>query len=116
MHEINYDNVKEILSSGQSSNILIDVRGKDEFDAGNIPTSHNIPVAEIKSAFELDDASFKSKYGFDKPHKNDPKQHIVLYCMSGIRSKKSAGEIGSLGYTDNVLVYTNGWSEYGKKN
>ncbi|OMJ20531.1 putative thiosulfate sulfurtransferase, mitochondrial [Smittium culicis] len=113
--EINYEQVAEILKSNSSSNVIIDVRRPDEYEAGHIPTAHNIPVTEIKVAFELDNDSFKNKYGFDKPEKNGAEKNIVLYCMMGMRCRKSAAEIESLGYTENVLVYGNGWSEYSKK-
>ncbi|OMJ08291.1 putative thiosulfate sulfurtransferase, mitochondrial [Smittium culicis] len=113
--EIGYEQVAEILKSNSSSNVIIDVRRPDEYEAGHLPTAHNVPVTEIKAAFELDDDSFKNKYGFDKPGKNKAEKNIVLYCMMGMRCRKSAAEIESLGYTENVLVYGNGWSEYSKK-
>ncbi|PVU98211.1 hypothetical protein BB559_001736 [Furculomyces boomerangus] len=112
---ISYEQIKSIADNKPETTYIIDVRNPGEFSAGNVPGSVNIPVTEIKEAFELDENDFKNKYGIDKPKQNKDDEKLVFYCHAGMRCKKSVAQIESLGYTKNVYMYLNGWSEYGNK-
>ncbi len=66
--------------------ILIDVRIKQEFDAGHIEGSINIPDYDISSMIE-DVVSDKNKT-------------IILYCRSGNRSRQAALKLNAMGYSN----------------
>lgn len=66
--------------------VLVDVREKDEYQSGHIPTSILIPLGTIEDDFET-----------KIPDKN---KKIVIYCRSGNRSKTAYEKIKRLGYTD----------------
>ena len=63
---------------------LLDVRNPDEYAAGHIPGSVNLPLSEIKSAEER------------FPDTDTP---LFVYCLSGARSGKAIAALGELGYT-----------------
>lgn len=64
--------------------VLVDVRTPQEYRAGHIPGSRNIPLQEIGGA--------ASKLG----PKDTP---LFLYCYSGSRSAQAAGALRRMGYT-----------------
>ena len=64
--------------------ILLDVRRIDEYSAGHIAESINIPVEEIETT---------SKKIIDK---NIP---LFVYCRSGVRSTKATEALYEMGYT-----------------
>lgn len=69
----------------QSGALLIDVRTKEEFDAGHLEGAVNIPWE--------DTAALKQAIGDDK------QRQVVLYCRSGNRSGKSIAMLEAEGYT-----------------
>lgn len=66
--------------------IIVDVRSEQEFKEGHINGAINIPLYKVKSDFQ-------------KKVKNK-NEYIVLYCTSGIRSKKTQNILISMGYTN----------------
>lgn len=62
--------------------IIIDVRTEEEYNERHIDRAINIPVDNIKNI---------------KIKKN---KTIVVYCRSGVRSKKAYDILVSMGYTD----------------
>lgn len=76
---------KEIMDT-QSDYIILDVRTEEEYQDGHIKDAVLIPDYEIKD-------SAKEKL-------TDPKQLILVYCRSGVRSKNAASELVELGYTN----------------
>lgn len=66
--------------------IIVDVRSEQEFKEGHINGAINIPLYKVKSDFQ-------------KKIKNK-NEYIVLYCTSGIRSKKAQNILISMGYTN----------------
>lgn len=77
--EVNY---KELLKQGA---IIVDVRSKEEFDAGHIKSSVNIPLDAI-------DSSLKKLGSKDT--------HIILCCASGMRSGLAKNILHKIGYTN----------------
>ncbi len=76
---------KSIIDSGKE-HILLDVREKDEYDAGHIPGAILIPHESIaKKAPEM------------LPDKD---ALILVYCRSGRRSKIASETLALLGYTN----------------
>ena len=81
--DITYNEMHRILKS--KSAILVDVRSKQEFDEDHINGAINIPLNNINS--------ITSKV-------KDKNKHIILYCSSGIRSKKAQKILKSQGYVN----------------
>lgn len=65
----------------ENNYIVLDVRTKEEYASGHVVDSLNIPVDEIDSNINID----KSKT-------------ILVYCRSGVRSKKAKDTLVDLGY------------------
>ncbi|MDT3694490.1 MAG: rhodanese-like domain-containing protein [Mucispirillum sp.] len=78
--------VDELIKSGKYT--VIDVRTKEEYDAGHIKGALNID-------YYNDD--FEEKIESQLKDKNKP---YILYCRSGMRSLYSAQILEDLGYTD----------------
>lgn len=76
---------KQIMDS-QEGYIILDVRAREEYDAGHIPGAIVIPHTEVeeRAAEELPDTD----------------QLILVYCRSGRRSKIAAEILVDLGYTN----------------
>ena len=85
MKEISTNKLKEILSKDPST-LLIDVRDKDEFNLGHIPSAKNIPLPYIED--HSDDLPT------DKP--------IYFICKSGNRSAHAINLLQDL-YINNVV-------------
>ena len=64
--------------------VLLDVRDRDEYAAGHIPGSVNLPLSEIRSA--------EDRF----PDVDTP---LFVYCLSGARSSKAIAALGEMGYT-----------------
>lgn len=77
------DALKALIESKDAQYILIDVRTKEEFDAGHIPGSINIPYDVISR---------------NLPTTNKDAE-IILYCRSGRRSGIAQKTLQGLGYT-----------------
>ena len=75
--------------------VLIDVRTVDEYRAGHIPGSINIPLDKIDVVLR-------------KVTDRDTK--IFVHCLSGSRSAQAAGRMKRLGYTN--IVNIGGISRY----
>ena len=64
--------------------IVADVRTFEEYSEGHIPEAVNIPLESI---------------GEERPEQlPDVNQLILIYCRSGVRSKKAALKLAELGY------------------
>ena len=83
--QINQIQAKEIMDSGEPY-ILLDVRSQEEYVDGHIKGAILIPDHKISEQAEQ-----------QLPDKD---ALILVYCRSGRRSKKAAGELASLGYTN----------------
>ena len=81
--QVNADEYEKIFSS---ENILIDVRNPSEYQKGHLDKAINIPYSKIRSEIEK-----------LAPNKE---QTIVVYCLSGKRSKFTAKKLESMGYTN----------------
>lgn len=70
----------------KAKGVWIDVRSPEEYKAGHLSNSVNIPVGDIAS-----------KISAIEPNKNNP---INLYCRSGRRAEVARKELLKLGYTN----------------
>ena len=84
-HKISAADAKARLDSGDEL-ILLDVRTKEEYDAGHIADAILVPNETIS-----DEAAAKL------PDKNAT---YLLYCRTGIRAGQAAQKLADLGYTD----------------
>lgn len=87
---------------------IIDVREVDEFKAGNIPTSINLPLSSLVERFSLSDEQFKEVVGWEKPLVDDK---VIVYCRSGRRSSDAWEILNLLGYSD-VSNYKGSWLDW----
>lgn len=74
---------------------LIDIREKDEFDAGSIPGAVFIPRGLLE--FKIAKDEFWTTEGAMKPGKD---YKIIVYCKTGGRAALAASSLMQLGYTD----------------
>ncbi len=81
--QIDQETAKEMMKK-DDGHVIVDVRRKDEYDAGHIPGAILIPNESIGSTCpeELPDRE----------------QIILVYCRSGNRSKQAAQKLADLGY------------------
>ncbi|XP_045601742.1 rhodanese domain-containing protein CG4456 [Procambarus clarkii] len=106
--EISYDE----LAGNLGRVTVIDVRNRVELQqAGQIPGSHCIPVTEIKYACGLDEETFKSRYGFEKPGTQEP---LVVCCRTGVRSKTACDILQAKGFKSH-RIYRGSFSEWEEK-
>lgn len=73
--------VQTFLETGHA--VLLDVRTKEEYEAGHIKNSRNIPLQQIEKVQEK------------ITDKNTP---LFVYCQSGARSKGATSALKKMGY------------------
>ncbi len=82
--QISQEEAKEMMLR-EDGHIVVDVRRRDEYDAGHIPGAILIPNEDI---------------GTTPPEAlPDFDQIILIYCRSGNRSKQAAAKLAAMGYT-----------------
>jgi rhodanese-related sulfurtransferase len=80
------EEVKKGLAAGKA--VLLDVREKDEWDAGHLKDAKLLPLSALKGGAKAEDVA-----------KVAPKDKIVYcHCGSGVRCLKAADELKKLGY------------------
>lgn len=77
------EEAKELVKNKEA--ILVDVRTKEEYDAGHVEGAILLPVDEITSLIEK-----------EIPDKDTG---IIVYCRSGRRSNIAANALKDMGYT-----------------
>ena len=83
----------QLLNKGKVS--IVDVRKSDEFSAGHLRDSKNIPIDNLdKRVSEL-----------DKTHP------VLVVCQSGVRASRAAGEFRRAGFGE-VYILDGGYSEW----
>ncbi len=94
--EIDSEEYREQFENGSSGDYqLIDVREVDEYEAGHIPGTKNIPLSEFQ----------------DRVDEIDEDIPVILVCQTGVRSERAAMFLASMGYEDvyNHSDGTKGW-------
>jgi phage shock protein E len=88
------EDITEKLKEGA---FLVDVRSPQEFDAGHVKGSVNIPLDRVANSLE----KFKNK------------KHIIVFCRSGNRSSQAKSILERNGFTN----VTNGgtWESVNQK-
>lgn len=80
--DISYKTAMKTLQ--QENGVLVDVRSKQEYEEGHLPTAINISVYDLNEKIQ--------KQIMNK------QMTIVLYCTSGTRSKQAQIILEKLGY------------------
>lgn len=93
-NDINMQELKNMQKSGAE---LIDVRSKQEYNEGHLDGAINVPEYELKSYFMNSNI--------------DKNKMIVVYCISGYRSKRACIKLRKMGYS-NVYNLYGGLEEY----
>ena len=83
--QITQEEAKQMMDEGEEA-VVLDVRERDEYDAGHIPGAVLLPVGTIDG----DTAAQVI------PEKDSV---VLVYCCSGNRSKTASQALADLGYT-----------------
>ena len=83
----------QLLNKGKVS--IVDVRKSDEFSAGHLRDSKNIPIDNLD----------KRVSEFDKTHP------VLVVCQSGVRASRAAGEFRRAGFGE-VYILDGGYTEW----
>ena len=96
----------EGLKSRKPDYILIDVRTKDEYQAGHIPGAYLVQRGVLESHIEKE--AVWEGFSHAVPKKTDT---IILYCRSGSRSALATKSLMMLGY-EHVYSLDGGWNAW----
>jgi adenylyltransferase/sulfurtransferase len=101
MEEITVQELKQILDSGASDYVLLDVRNPNEYDIAKIPGSVLVPLPDIE------DGS-----GVEKVRELVNGHKLIVHCKMGGRSAKAIGVLKQAGIDGiNVKGGINAWSQ-----
>jgi rhodanese-related sulfurtransferase len=98
---ISMDEVKNRIAAGRNDFVVLDVREKDQFEAGHIPTAKHLSRGQLE---------LRVNEAFP-----DPTVRIVTYCEVGKISTLAASTLRRMGFT-RVLALDGGmkaWKEQG---
>ncbi|XP_076146744.1 thiosulfate:glutathione sulfurtransferase isoform X2 [Alosa pseudoharengus] len=107
---VSYEKIRSMLSSKDIQ--LFDVRNPDEFQAGRIPGSINIPLDSLEQSLKLSPQHFELLFEAKAPGKED--DNIVFHCQRGRRSASALEIAKRLGYM-RARHYAGGYSEWAKR-
>ena len=102
---ITVEQLMEKLDNGDMI-LLIDVREPNEFNAGYIPGSVNIPRGVIE--FKIDNEAFWDAAFLYLPETDE---EIIVYCKKGKRGILAGETLKKLGYTK-VSYLDGGWKKW----
>ena len=101
MEEITVQQLKEILDSGASDYVLLDVRNPNEYDIAKIPGSVLVPLPDIEEGG-----------GVEKVRELVNGHKLIVHCKMGGRSAKAIGVLKQSGIDGiNVKGGINAWSQ-----
>jgi rhodanese-related sulfurtransferase len=66
--------------------LVIDVRSPEEFRSGHVPSAINIPLGQLRKQLPQ--------------HVKEPKQPLLLHCLSGGRSAIAQQQLKRMGYAN----------------
>ncbi|TRY90796.1 hypothetical protein DNTS_028613 [Danionella cerebrum] len=110
---VTYEELKVMLANHSVQ--LLDVRNPDEFQAGQIPLSVNVPLGILEESLKLPPQQFELEFKVKAPQKED--DNIVFHCRSGKRSLSALEIAHRLGFSK-ARHYAGGyidWDEREKK-
>ncbi|XP_072513757.1 thiosulfate:glutathione sulfurtransferase [Salminus brasiliensis] len=89
------EQLKEMLANHSVQ--LFDVRNPDEFQAGRILGSINIPLGQLEESLQLPPKAFEKRFKTKAPKKED--NNIVFHCQRGRRSLTALEIAWRLGFS-----------------
>jgi adenylyltransferase/sulfurtransferase len=100
IEEISPQELKQRLDAGEPL-AVVDVRERDEFVQGHIPSATFIPRGFLELQIEQ--------------HQPDRSQPVVIYCAGGVRSALAARNLKEMGYTHPISLVGgfNAWKNAG---
>ncbi|MDX8338098.1 rhodanese-like domain-containing protein [Draconibacterium sp. IB214405] len=101
-----HEKYMEGLKSRKPDYILIDVRTKDEYEAGHIPGAYLVQRGVLESHIAKE--TVWEDFHHALPKKTDT---IILYCRSGSRSALATKSLMMLGY-EHVYSLDGGWNAW----
>ncbi|XP_063063555.1 thiosulfate:glutathione sulfurtransferase [Engraulis encrasicolus] len=107
---VTYEQLASMVAGGNVK--LVDVRNPEEFQAGRIPGSINIPLRDLEQSLQLSPQHFELLFEALPPRKGD--DNIVFHCQAGRRSTSALGIAKKLGYT-RARHFAGGYSEWSKR-
>ncbi|MCB0074297.1 MAG: molybdopterin biosynthesis protein MoeB, partial [Caldilineaceae bacterium] len=102
IREMSVQELKQRMDAGEDLTI-IDIRERDEFVQGHLPSATFIPRGYLELQIEQ-----------HQPQRDQP---LVIYCAGGVRSVLAARNLKEMGYTDVISLVGgfNGWKNAGYK-
>ena len=88
--------VQEAAAKIGGGALLLDVRGKDEYDESHLAGAVLIPLGDLEAGIADNDPFARISHG-SAPRKD---QTIIVYCASGIRSLRAVRLLRKMGYPD----------------
>ncbi|OLY83184.1 Thiosulfate sulfurtransferase/rhodanese-like domain-containing protein 3 [Smittium mucronatum] len=119
---VTYEETQKILASNSKS-VLVDVRSKEDYEKGHIPSAINLPYTEFEEAIQLPKHEFYEKYGFEyvTPEAHDSTEtdsnespKVILHCGGGTKCRRAATVAEKFGRSGSTLVYHDGYKGYVK--
>ncbi|XP_026794047.3 thiosulfate:glutathione sulfurtransferase [Pangasianodon hypophthalmus] len=107
---VTYEQLKMMLANHSVQ--LFDIRNRDEFLAGHIPDSVNIPLGQLEESLMLSPEQFEKLFKVKAPKKED--DNIVFHCQRGRRSLTALETAWRLGFS-RARHYAGGYSEWVEK-
>ncbi|XP_056155668.1 thiosulfate:glutathione sulfurtransferase [Lampris incognitus] len=104
---VTYEQLKTMLASHDVQ--LFDVRNPDEFQAGRIPDSVNIPLGDLEESLKLSPEKFELVFQVKPPEEED--ENVVFHCQRGNRSAAALHIARQLGFS-RARHYKGGYSEW----
>ena len=78
MGSVTFEDMSVLVSSSDPGrSLVVDVRSPEEFSAGRLAISVNIPLPGLEEALAMDPELFQKKFGVNKPELGDD---IVVMC------------------------------------
>ena len=78
MGSMTFEDMSALVSSSERGrSLVVDVRSPEEFSAGRLATSVNIPLPGLGEALAMGPELFQDKFGVNKPQLGDD---IVVMC------------------------------------
>ncbi|MGQ9425766.1 rhodanese-like domain-containing protein [Gilvimarinus sp. F26214L] len=101
MHAMNRTELEELVNDAESSFLLVNVLGKDDFDRQHIPGSVNIPLKDPTFAQQVEAAN------------SGKERTVVVYCAGPEcdASTKAATELEAEGFSS-VYDYEGGTADW----
>ena len=78
MASVTFEDMSVLVSSSEPGrSLVVDVRSPEEFSAGRLPISVNIPLPGLQEALAMGPELFQKQFGVNKPELGDD---IVVMC------------------------------------